>query len=335
MSTPVPLSTLDYVPVAAGQSIPEALRDAVDVARAAEAAGYLRVWYTEHHGQPSVGASAPPVLIGAVAARTTTIRVGSGGVMLPNHVPLVVAEQFGSLEAFHPGRIDLGIGRAPGGDPATLRLLRRGPAAAAQFRLDVRELRELRELLSASPASHGVRATPGFASAVPMHLLGSSVSSAQLAAELGLPYVYAAHFSPDALEEAVTVYRDRFKPSEQAAIPHLMISVNVLAALDLDTASDHQRAMLRTEARKVLDRAGARVAEHEIDAFLDSPAGIAAARAFRIAAVGSGEEVRRQISEIARSFGADELLLVHQGPDLKARLRSLRLTGPNSRATIA
>ena len=332
MSTPAPLSTLDYVPVAAGQSIPEALRDAVDFARAAEAAGYLRVWYTEHHGQPSVGASAPPVLIGAVAARTTTIRVGSGGVMLPNHAPLVVAEQFGSLEAFHPGRIDLGIGRAPGGDPATLQLLRRGPAAAAQFLPDVRELREL---LSASSASHGVRATPGFASAVPMHLLGSSVSSAQLAAELGLPYVYAAHFSPDALEEAVAVYRDRFKPSEQAAIPHLMISVNVLAALDLDTAYDHQRAMLRTEARKLLDRAGARLAEHEIDAFLDSPAGIAAARAFRIAAVGSGEDVRRQLSEIARSFGADELLLVHQGPDLKARLRSLRLTGPSSRATIA
>lgn len=318
----IPFSTLDYAPVTVGRSAADALRDAVIFAQAAEAAGYLRVWYTEHHGQPRVAASAPPVLIGQVAAATSAIRVGAGGVMLPNHAPLVVAEQFGTLEAFHPGRIDLGVGRAPAGNP----WLRRASSGAGQFLLDVRDLCDL---LSETDMPAGIRATPGHGSRVPVHLLGSSDNGARAAAELGLPLVFAAHFSPDALESAITLYRDRFTPSGQPGrpdAPHLIVTVNVLAAEDPETAEAHHRQMLRFEARKLLDRPDARLPDAEIDAFIDSPRGRSAARMFRVTATGPRDAVRTQLADLAAASAADELMLIHQAPTLQDRLASLRLT---------
>ncbi|MGN7799657.1 MsnO8 family LLM class oxidoreductase [Leifsonia sp. 22587] len=329
---PIAMSVLDYVPVPEDRSPAEALRDAISFARAAEEAGYLRIWYTEHHGQSRVAASSPPVLIAEVASRTDHIRVGAGGVMLPNHPPFIVAEQFGTLEAFHPGRIDLGVGRAPGGDAQTLRLLRRSSTAPDRFHEDVGELRDL---LSGSPLVGDFRAIPGFGSLVPIHVLGSSIHGAQRAAELGTPLVFAAHFAPHALDQAASLYRARFQPSQQQAKPYLTVTANVLAAADSATGAAHHRQMLRTETRKLFDRANTRLTDSQVDAYLNSPDGRTAAEIFHITAIGTGPEVRRQLAELAERTHADELMLVHQGPTLADRIASLRLTAQNASDDLA
>ena len=207
-SSPLPLSVLDFASVRPGQSVGEALQDSVALARKAEELDYARVWYSEHHNMASIASSAPAVLMAHIAARTERIRLGSGGVMLPNHSPIVIAEQFGPLAELHPGRIDLGLGRAPGTDPQTLAALRREPSAAENFPTDVRELQAfLGDTPSDLARTRGIVAVPGRGTRVPLYILGSSLFGAQLAAAFGLPYAFASHFAPDALEQASAVYR--------------------------------------------------------------------------------------------------------------------------------
>lgn len=230
-----PFSVLDLAFIPEGQTAADALRNSVDLARHAEKWGYRRFWLAEHHNMTGIASAATAVVIGHVAAHTSTIRVGAGGVMLPNHSPLVIAEQFGTLETLFPGRIDLGLGRAPGTDQRTLRALRRDPSAADNFPQDVLELQAL-----LGPVAEGqvIQAVPGHDTNVPLWILGSSLYGAQLAAALGLPYAFASHFAPAALHEAIALYRERFKPSAQLDRPHVMVAVNVIAA---DTDAEAKR----------------------------------------------------------------------------------------------
>src|SRR3954464_6966750 len=222
-----PFSVLDLAPVPEGFTPSDALRNTLDLAQHAERWGYNRFWLAEHHNMIGVASAATSVVIGFIAGGTRTIRVGAGGIMLPNHSPMVIAEQFGTLEALYPGRIDLGLGRAPGTDQRTLRALRRDPSAAETFPQDVLELQAL---LGPVQPGQVVQAVPGAGSNVPIWILGSSVFGAQLAAMLGLPYAFASHFAPDALFAALKFYRDNFKPSPQLAKPYVMVGVNVVAA---------------------------------------------------------------------------------------------------------
>ncbi|HEY0051805.1 MAG TPA: LLM class flavin-dependent oxidoreductase, partial [Caulobacteraceae bacterium] len=224
----IPLSVLDLAPVPEGSTVGDALRNTLDLARHAERLGFHRYWLAEHHNMPGIASAATSLVIGQVAAATSTIRVGAGGIMLPNHAPLVVAEQFGTLAALFPGRIDLGLGRAPGSDMAAARAIRRGLNADENaFPRDVMEIMAYFE-----PAEPGQRlqAVPGEGQDVPMWILGSSLFGAQLAAHLGLPYAFASHFAPQAMDEAVALYRARFQPSARLADPYVMLGLNVFAA---------------------------------------------------------------------------------------------------------
>ncbi|MDQ3726315.1 MAG: LLM class flavin-dependent oxidoreductase, partial [Actinomycetota bacterium] len=230
----VPLSILDLAAVGREETIAESFAGSVELARAAERGGYKRVWYAEHHNISSIASSATAVLIAHIAAHTETIRLGAGGVMLPNHSPLVIAEQFGTLETLHPGRIDLGLGRAPGTDQRTWMALRRDPRASDRFPQDVVELQ--RFLGDESPLP-GVRAIPGRGTNVPLYILGSSLFGAELAAQLGLPYGFASHFAPRFLHEAIALYRERFEPSQQLREPYVIAGVGVIAAETADSAA--------------------------------------------------------------------------------------------------
>ncbi|HWH98709.1 MAG TPA: LLM class flavin-dependent oxidoreductase, partial [Propionibacteriaceae bacterium] len=224
---PVPLSILDLAPIAPNGTARESFAASVALAQVAERSGYRRVWYAEHHNMAAIASSATSVLIGHIAAHTSTIRLGAGGVMLPNHSPLTIAEQFGTLETLYPGRIDLGLGRAPGSDQNTMRALRRDAMSANDFPRDVLELQGY---LTGQSRIPGVEAIPGSGTNVPLYILGSSLFGAQLAAALGLPYAFASHFAPDALHEAVELYRREFKASDQLAEPYVIAGVNVIAA---------------------------------------------------------------------------------------------------------
>ena len=227
MGTAVPLSILDLAFVPEGATPAEALKRTLELAQHAEALGYRRFWLAEHHNMVGVASAATSIVIGYVAAGTRTIRVGAGGIMLPNHSPLVVAEQFGTLESLYPGRIDLGLGRAPGTDFRTLRALRRSPESAATFPDDVLELQALFGPLQRNQA---VQAVPGTGLEVPLWILGSSLYGAQLAAALGLPYAFASHFAPDELDAALALYRAQFRPSRQLAAPYAMVGLNAVVA---------------------------------------------------------------------------------------------------------
>src|ERR671914_1695549 len=223
----VPISILDLAPVILGETPREALRKSLDLAQHAETFGYTRYWVAEHHNMTGIASAATSVVIGYLAGGTSRIRVGSGGIMLPNHSPMVIAEQFGTLESLYPGRIDLGLGRAPGTDQMTLRALRRDPMTAERFPNDVLELQAL---LGPVHLDQHVQAVPGANTQVPIWILGSSTYGAQLAAILGLPYAFASHFAPDALHDALAIYRERFKPSAQLDRPYAMVGVHVVAA---------------------------------------------------------------------------------------------------------
>jgi luciferase family oxidoreductase group 1 len=231
----VPLSVLDVAPVPQGATPDVALRNTLDLARLVDALGYRRVWLAEHHNMTGIASAATSVVIGYVAGGTSTIRVGAGGIMLPNHSPLVIAEQFGTLESLYPGRIDLGLGRAPGTDQRTLLALRRSPMSADTFPQDVLELQAL---LGPASDAQAVRAVPGAGTNVPLWILGSSLFGAELAAELGLPYAFASHFAPAALLQAITVYRRHFKPSPALDRPYVMAGVNAFVA---DTEEEARR----------------------------------------------------------------------------------------------
>jgi luciferase family oxidoreductase group 1 len=235
-----PLSVLDLSPITQGSNAAQSLRNTLDLARHCEAWGYRRFWLAEHHGMPGIASAATSVVIGHVAGGTSTIRVGAGGIMLPNHSPLVIAEQFGTLESLYPGRIDLGLGRAPGSDQLTARALRRNLASDSdEFPLDVQELMDY---LSDEP-KQAVRAVPGMGTKVPLWILGSSLYGAQVAAALGLPYAFASHFAPAQMMEAIAVYRARFQPSAQLAQPYVMLGFNVFAADTLEEAGFRATSM--------------------------------------------------------------------------------------------
>src|SRR6201992_2698162 len=231
----VPLSVLDLSPILEGSDAGQALRNSLDLARHVEALGYRRFWMAEHHNLPGIASAATAVALAHVAGGTRSIRIGAGGVMLPNHAPLLIAEQFGTLAAMHPGRIDLGLGRAPGSDQNTMFALRRDPSSAASFPQDVRELQGY---LSGRTIVPGVDAIPGKGSNVPLYILGSSMFGAQLAASFGLPYAFASHFSPELLDQAIAAYRNEFVPSDALDRPYVIAGVNVLAADTVEEARE-------------------------------------------------------------------------------------------------
>ncbi len=315
-------SILDLAPVPEGASTGEAIANSVALAQHAERWGYHRHWLAEHHNMPGIASAATSVLIAHVAAQTRAIRVGAGGVMLPNHAPLTIAEQFGTLAEIHGDRIDLGLGRAPGGDMAVIRALRRGPGAD-RFAEDVLELMAY---LGPPRPDAAVRAYPGEGTGVPLYILGSSLYGAQLAAHLGLPYAFAAHFAPAALDQAVRIYRESFSPSGHLDRPYFMLAVNVFAA---DT--DAEGAYLRT----TMQQAFARLRQgrpgklprpvEDIDAAIGPEVRAAVDEALRISAVGAPATVRRQLAALVDRYRPDELILTGQIHDHAARLRSFEI----------
>lgn len=321
---PIPLSVLDLAPIALGGSARESFAASVALAQTAERNGYRRVWYAEHHNMGSIASSATSVLIGHVAGHTERIRLGAGGIMLPNHSPLVIAEQFSTLQQLYPDRIDLGLGRAPGSDQNTMQALRRDANSADSFPQDVLELQTY---LSGQDV-RGVRSVPSPDGEVPLYVLGSSLFGAQLAAQLGLPYSFASHFAPDALHEAIEIYRERFQPSEQLAEPHVIAGVNAFAAEDREAALEQKTVAYRARSRMLISRgrAGARLTDAEVDAFLASPAGRPLAAMTKYTAAGTPGEVRDYLTDFAESCGADELIVAHQATGIDDRLRSVELT---------
>jgi luciferase family oxidoreductase group 1 len=318
----IPLSILDLAAVGRGESIAESFAGSVELARVAERTGYRRVWYAEHHNISSIASSATAVLIAHIAGKTGTIRLGSGGIMLPNHSPMVIAEQFGTLATLHPGRIDLGLGRAPGSDQATTYALRRDPAAAESFPRDVVELQGL--LGDESPIP-GVRAIPGQGTHVPLYMLGSSLFGAQLAAELGLPYAFASQFAPRALNEAVTIYRETFKPSDQLAQPYVIAGVGAIVAETAEHAGEQLEAARRLRARALFSRGGQKLSEADIDAILASPQAAAIDEMLTYNAVGTPDEAGEYLEKFREHAVADELIVVHQSNSVENRLRSAEL----------
>lgn len=314
-----PLSLLDFTSISPGQTAHDALAASVTLAQQAERLGYKRVWYAEHHNNARIASSSPSVFITHVAAQTKHIRLGSGGIMLPNHSPLVVAEQFSLLETLHPGRIDLGLGRAPGTDHNTMLALRRSPGAADRFPQDVLELQGY---LTGNSQIPGVEATPGRATNVPLYILGSSQFGATLAATLGLPYAFASQFAPDSLHEAVAIYRREFRPSTQLAEPYVIAGVNVIIG---DTRTDAQEQLRGAQRSLVsaLQRNGRSLPDDEADAILASPSGHQIRHLLTYSAVGTCSEVRKYLQAFAQHADADELMVVLQSPSTSARLRTL------------
>jgi luciferase family oxidoreductase group 1 len=322
--TRVPFSVLDLAPVKAGGTVADALGETVELARHCEALGYRRFWLAEHHNMPGIASSATAVLIGHVAGATQSIRVGSGGVMLPNHAPLVVAEQFGTLASLYPGRIDLGIGRAPGTDQLTTRALRRRLSDADED--FPRDLSELLSYFEPSAPDKRVRAVPGEGTGVPVWLLGSSLYSARLAAHTGLPFAFASHFAPDYLMPALDLYRREFRPSPALAAPHAMVGVNVFAA---DTDEEARRLFTSPQQAFVNLRRGR---PGPLPPPVESPESIGSefelagvAHALRYSAVGSAATVARRLESFARETAADELMLTAMIYDRSARLRSFEI----------
>lgn len=319
----VPLSVLDLAVIGRGDTARDALAGSVALAQRAEARGYHRVWYAEHHNMASIASSATSVLIAHVAAHTERIRLGAGGVMLPNHSPLTIAEQFGTLATLHPGRIDLGLGRAPGSDQVTARALRRDPSAADAFPRDVVELQGY---LTGNSRVPGVEAVPGAGTDVPLYILGSSLFGAQLAAVLGLPYAFASHFAPDALHDAVATYLDRFEPSAQLDRPHVIAAANVIVAPTEAEAAEERERVTRSRVASFLGRGqGRRLSDDELDALVTSPQGRQVTRMLTYTAAGTPESVRGWLDDFTRHARADELMIVPAAPTREGRLRTLDL----------
>jgi luciferase family oxidoreductase group 1 len=319
--TTVPLSILDLAHIGKGETAADSFRASVQMAQRAEEWGYRRIWYAEHHNMPTIASSATSVLIAHVAAHTERIRLGAGGVMLPNHAPLLIAEQFGTLESLHPGRIDLGLGRAPGSDQKTARALRRDPGSADSFPQDVLELQGY---LTGQSRIAGIDATPGKGTDVPLFILGSSLFGAQLAAALGVPYSFASHFAPGALHDAVTLYRRDFQPSAQQQEPYVIAGVNVIAAETSDEADDLYQAAKRTRVRQLVGR-GRTFTPDEEELLLASPAGQQAEQMMHYTGVGTADEVGDYLDRFAKDAQADELILVSSAPGREAWLRSFEL----------
>src|SRR5829696_6834850 len=318
----IPLSVLDLAPIARGESASSSIAASVALAQSAEEHGYRRVWYAEHHNMPGIASSATSVLIAHVGAQTSSIRLGAGGVMLPNHSPLTIAEQFGTLDAMYPGRIDLGLGRAPGSDQNTMYALRRDPMSADRFPQDVLELQAY---LAGETRVPGVDAIPGKGSRVPLYILGSSMFGATLAAALGLPYAFASHFAPAMLEPAVAAYRREFKPSEQLAEPYVIAGVNVLAADTTEAAQEQLQVSRRFRAVALFGR-GQSLTDEQADQLLAQGAAHHVDQMLTYAAVGTPHQVRDYLEGFRKQADADELIVAHQAPTPEDRLRSVSLT---------
>jgi luciferase family oxidoreductase group 1 len=317
----IPLSILDLAPIPRGGTAASSISASVALAQRAEEHGYRRVWYAEHHNMPSIASSATSVLIAHVGAQTREIRLGAGGVMLPNHSPLTIAEQFGTLDAMYSGRIDLGLGRAPGSDQNTMYALRRTPDSADRFPQDVLELQGY---LTGKSRIPGVDAIPGKGSNVPLYILGSSMFGATLAAALGLPYAFASHFAPQMLEPAVAAYRREFKPSEQLAEPYVIAGVNVVAADTVEEAHANLEAVRRNLAIGLFGR-GQRLSDEQADQLLAQGAGAHVRSMLTHTTVGTRAEVGEYLDAFLKTADADELIVAHQAPTTEARLRSVTL----------
>lgn len=319
-------SILDLAPIPPGGSVADSIAASVALAQLAEEAGYRRVWYAEHHNMASIASSATSVLIAHIGAHTRTIRLGAGGVMLPNHSPLTIAEQFGTLAAMYPGRIDLGLGRAPGSDQATMYALRRDPLAADTFPDDVVELQGY---LTGKSRVPGVEAIPGKGSNIPLYILGSSLFGAQLAAALGLPYAFASHFAPDALTAALTTYRDRFKPSDTLDRPYVIAGVNVLAADTVETAQQQLQNVRRARAVAMFGKQVGLIdhnfSDDQADQLLAAGAALHVDQMLTYTATGTPPQIRDYLAEFRRHTGADELITTHHARPIEARLRSATL----------
>jgi luciferase family oxidoreductase group 1 len=315
---------LDLAPITEGSDAAQSFRNTLDLAQHGERWGYKRYWMAEHHGIPSIASAATAVLIAHVAAGTSTIRVGAGGIMLPNHSPLVIAEQFGTLESLHPGRIDLGLGRAPGSDQLTARALRRNlETSSMEFPQDVVELMDY----FAATKNHAVRAVPGAGLDIPIWILGSSLFGAQLAAQLGLPYAFASHFAPEQMMRALDVYRTTFKPSAHLDKPYVMLGYNVFAA-DTDEqgqllATSLQQAFvnLRSGIHKKLPPPQPGYLDSVPPHFRDMLEDV-----LSCSAIGSPDTVRRSMQGFIEQTAADELIITSQIFDHSARMRSFQIT---------
>lgn len=324
------LSLLDLAIVGRGQTPADALAGSVRLAQAAERLGIARIWYAEHHNMHSIASSAPAVLIAHVAAHTTTIRLGAGGVMLPNHSPLTIAEQFGTLATLHPGRIELGVGRAPGSDQATMRAMRRDHTSSDTFPEDVLELMGY---LAGDSRVPGVSAVPGAGTNVPVYILGSSLFGAQLAAQLGLPFAFASHFAPDSLCDAVAIYRRGFLPSAVLDRPRVLAAVNVICA-DTDDEAHHQlRVAARWRVQRFLHLADD-LGDEQLDRVIAGPQGQQIVRMMTYTAVGDPSTVAQYLNRFADHADADELVLALSSPTIDERLRSLELVASVAAAAV-
>ena len=316
-------SLLDLCPVPEGHTAADAMQNTADLAQHAEALGYHRYWMAEHHNMPGIASAATAVLLGHVAGKTKTIRVGAGGIMLPNHAPLTIAEQFGTLATLYGDRIDLGLGRAPGGDHAVWQALRRGRSGEDNFPAEVAEL--MKYLDDVEPNAP-VQAHPGQGTHVPLWILGSSLYGAQLAAHFGLPYAFASHFAPDALEDAAYIYRRDFKPSDSLPAPKFMLAVNVIAA---DT--DAEAAYLRTSVQQAFARLRSGKPSKlprpvdDIDAEIGGTLRRGVDQALRITATGGPETVRESLAALIKQYQPDEMILTGQIHDHAARKRSFEI----------
>lgn len=321
MSTP--LSLIDFCTRYSGESVADAMQRSVAFAQKAESLEFSRIWYSEHHNMHSIVSSVPSVLIAHIGAKTERIRLGAGGVMLPNHSPYVVAEQFGMLKELYPNRIDLGLGRAPGTDQQTLgRALRRDPRAAEHFPEDVLELQAW---LSDNSPLAGVTAVPGAGTNVPLYILGSSMFGASLAAKLGLPYSFASHFAPNMLEQATAYYKENYEPSERYPEPYCIAAVNVTAA---DTAEDAERQthlVHRNRVRAMIGRRGTMLNDEQLDEVVRSPQGQQIIGMLRYTAAGTGDQVRDYLTDFAATAHADELMISLQAPTHEEALRSMEI----------
>ena len=318
----IPYSLLDLSPVPEGFEAADAIRNSIDLARLADGLGYTRYWLAEHHNMPGIASAATAVLISLIAQNTRNLRVGAGGIMLPNHAPLTIAESFGTLATAFPDRIDLGLGRAPGGDGAVIRALRRDPMADT-FPQDVVELLDY---LGPPREDAAVRALPGEGTQVPVWILGSSLFGAQLAAHLGLPYAFASHFAPGDMEQAIAIYRDRFRPGEWGEEPKVMIAINVFAADDSGAAQYLRSSMQLAFARLRTGKPG-KLPRPTRDLAAEIPPQMQRMvdQALRITAVGNPEEVQQQLAALIDAHKPDEVILTGQIHDPAARKRSFEI----------
>ena len=319
----LPLSVLDLAPVSEGGTVAVALQNARDLAQHVERFGYKRYWVAEHHNMAGIASAATSVVIGFVAAHTSTIRVGAGGIMLPNHSPMVIAEQFGTLESLYPGRIDLGLGRAPGTDRHTMMALRVDPRASDNFPQDVVELQSL---LGPLQPGQTIQAVPGTNTNVPLWILGSSLFGAKLAGLLGLPFAFASHFAPAELMQALEVYRESFEPSAQLQRPYVMAGVNVIAA-ETDAEAKYLFTSLQQRFTDMVrgHRGLTKPPIDDIEAYWTAPEKMQAQRMLACSFMGSPATLKKELADFLERTGVDELMVASMIYDHKARVRSYEL----------